>query len=204
MADSTFDGAIPLWIRLSYSLMVLVIVPVYWYQYGPSNFLWFSDIALILMVPALWLQNRLLASMMGLSVLLLEVVWMLGFLSGGRLFDIANYMFDENLPFWLRALSLFHFPMPAVILYMLWKYGYDPRALKYQTLMAALVLPATRYLAPPEGNINWVWPADWVPEMPAPVLLAGMLLLLLTGVYLPSHYLFRRCFPPKAKWRADL
>ncbi len=187
---------VPLWIRLSYTAMVLVILPVYWHWYGPSNYLWFSDIALIAMVPALWLPSRLIASMMGVAVLFLEVIWMLGFFTGGRLFNIADYMFDDSLPIWLRGLSLFHFPMPAAIVYMMWKYGYDPRALKYQALLAAVVLPATRLLAPPEENINWVWPPDWVPAMPAPVLLSAMWILLVVVVYLPSHACFKRWFPP--------
>lgn len=186
---------VPQWIRLAYTAMVLIIVPVYWHRYGPSNFLWFSDIALIAMVPALWLPSRLVASMMAVSVLFLEVIWMLGFVSGGRLFSIADYMFDESLPLWLRGLSLFHFPMPAAILYMLHKYGYDPRALGWQSLMAALVLPATRLLAPREENINWVWPPHWVPDMPTPLLLSGMWLLLVGVVYLPSHLIFKRLFP---------
>jgi hypothetical protein len=44
---------IPLWISLPYAMMVGVIVPVYWQTYGPTNFLWLSDIAVLLMVPAL-------------------------------------------------------------------------------------------------------------------------------------------------------
>ena len=188
------SGPVPLWIKLPYTIMVLIIVPIYWIEYGLSNLLWFSDIAMIVMMPALWLNNRLLSSMMAISVLLLEIIWMVGFFSGGALFNIADYMFDETLPLWLRGLSLFHFPMPAAILYMLWKCGYDPRALKYQTILAALVLPATRWLAPADKNINWVIPPDFIPDMPVPLLLTGMMGLLFFIVYLPSHYLFKRVF----------
>jgi hypothetical protein len=185
---------VPLWIKLSYTLMVVFIVPIYWYQYGPSNLLWFSDIAMIVMVPALWMGSRLLASMMAISVLLLEIIWMLGFFSGGHLFTIADYMFDDTIALWLRLLSLFHFPMPAVIIYMLWKYGYDPQALKYQMVVAAIVLPVTRVFVPDGKNINWVVRPDFIPEMPLPLYLAGMWITLMIVVYLPSHYLFKRFF----------
>ena len=188
------DTPIPLWLKLSYTLMVMVIVPAYWVHHGPSNLLWFSDIALIVMVFALWMQNRLLASMMAIAVLLPEMVWMLGFFSGGHLFSIAAYMFDETTPLWLRGLSLFHFPMPAAIVYMLLKYGYDPRALKYQAMVAAIVLPVTKMAAPDGKNINWVVRPDLLAEIPLPLYLLGMWVTLFYVVYLPSHYLCKRFF----------
>ena len=63
---------IPLWLKIGYTALVAVIVPIYWLKYGAANFLWFSDIAFILLVPALWWESGLIASMMALSVLLLE------------------------------------------------------------------------------------------------------------------------------------
>jgi hypothetical protein len=35
--------------------------------------LWFSDVALLVTVPALWIESRLLASMMALAVILPEL-----------------------------------------------------------------------------------------------------------------------------------
>ncbi len=61
---------IPLWIKISYTAFAVITVAVYAVKYPPGNFLWFSDIALILTVPALWFESRLLASMMALAVLL--------------------------------------------------------------------------------------------------------------------------------------
>src|SRR5918993_3831394 len=73
-------GQIPLWLKVSFTLFVFLLVPVYWKQYGPGNFLWFSDIALLLTVPALWLESSLLASMILISIGLLELLWILDFL----------------------------------------------------------------------------------------------------------------------------
>src|SRR5262245_46866601 len=53
---------IPLWVKAAYTLFVLTLVPVYWVAYGPTNFLYFCDVALLMTVPALWLENALLAS----------------------------------------------------------------------------------------------------------------------------------------------
>jgi len=58
---------IPLWLKIAYTLFVCLIVPIYWRRYGPANFLWFSNIALLATVPALWLESALLASMMALG-----------------------------------------------------------------------------------------------------------------------------------------
>lgn len=43
---------IPLWIKITYTLFVCLLVPVYLRHYGPANFLWFSDVALLVTVPA--------------------------------------------------------------------------------------------------------------------------------------------------------
>ena len=39
---------VPLPLRLAYSAFMAVLIPVYWYFYGPTNFLYFCDLALIL------------------------------------------------------------------------------------------------------------------------------------------------------------
>jgi len=89
---------VPLWLKIVYTVFVVVLVPIYWRQYGPANFLWFSDIALFMTVAALWLENALLVSMAALSVLLLELVWNLDFwvrlLTGKSLIALSAYMFD--------------------------------------------------------------------------------------------------------------
>ena len=48
--------AIPLWFKLAYTAFVLYIVVIWWRHYGWKNFLWFSDIAFIGAVPAMWLD----------------------------------------------------------------------------------------------------------------------------------------------------
>lgn len=188
----------PLWIKIAYTLMVCVIVPVYWREYGPGNFLWFSDIALLVMVPALWLESRLLASMMGLGVLPLEIMWMIGFFTGGAFLTVADYMFDPALPLWLRALSLFHFPMPATILFMLWRLGYDPRALPWQTGLAVIIITLTYWFTDPREGVNWVFRPEMLEDVISQhAYLALLTLVLITVVYWPTHWLFRQWFPIK-------
>src|SRR5678815_2282775 len=97
---------IPLWIKVSYTLMVCTIIPIYFAQYGLPNFLWFSDIALLTLLAALWLENSFLASMIALAVLAPEIAWNLDFLVrltiGGKTGGMSGYMFDATRPLYLR------------------------------------------------------------------------------------------------------
>ena len=191
---------VPLWLKIGYTLFVCLLVPVYWKQYGPGNFLWFSDIALFMITAALWLESALLASMMALAVLLLESVWivdfLLGLVLGYSVTGLSSYMFDQKIPLWIRALSLFHFMLPFLLVWLIYRLGYDERALVAQTLLAWLVLPASYLLTRPADNINWVYGLrggvqKW---MPAPLYLGILMIAFPLILYLPTHLLLTKIF----------
>src|SRR5512145_1295908 len=150
-----------LW-KLAYSLFVLAIVLIWQRHYGWRNLLWFSDIALIGAVPALWLESAAIASVLAAAVLLPEILWNVDFagrlLLRRRITGLTDYMFEPERPRLLRGLSLFHVPLPLVLLWMVREYGYDARAgLTGSILLAAVVLPWSRAVSPPEKNINWTY-----------------------------------------------
>ncbi len=193
---------VPRWVKLGYTLFVIVLVPVYWLQYGPENFLWGSDIALFVTLLALWMENALLASMMALAILLPELAWNLDFfwrlVFGADSIELlgTRYMFDTELPLLVRGLSLFHVMLPVLLVWLVYRLGYARRALIYQTVVAWVVLPATYLLTDPSANINWVRglgrePQDW---MPAPVYLILLMIAFPLVVYLPTHLLLKRLF----------
>jgi hypothetical protein len=194
--DPTRTPVYPLWAVLPFTAMVAVIVPAYWVEYGPGNFLWFSDIALFLICYALWTGARLPVSMMAVGVLPLEIVWALDFITLGSLGGLAAYMFDDAYPLWLRALSLFHLPLLVAILWMLASQGYDRRAVGAQTLLAWMVLPLTWWLTDPQDNINWVHGLgpDGHEFLTPPLYLGLYMLLLPLAVFLPMHLLLKRFF----------
>ena len=136
---------VPLWCKIAYTIFVGVLVPVYWRCWGPRNFLWFSDVALLATTAALWLESALLASMMTLVIALPETGWNVDFFgriaTGRQLLGLSGYMFDARTPRWLRALSLFHVVLPLVLLALVVRLGYDRRARLFQTLLAWLWLP---------------------------------------------------------------
>jgi len=194
----TFDGMlIPLWIKLGYTLLVCITVAVYAFKYPLANFLWFSDIALLGTVPALWLESSLLASTMAVGVLLPEVLWNLGYwvqlATGKRISGLTDYMFDADKPLYLRALSLFHVFLPILLLWLVLELGYDTRAWMAQTVLAWIVLPLTYALTDPGLNVNWAFGWGNQPQQRmAPLLYLGLLMVIFPVlVYLPTHLLLR-------------
>jgi hypothetical protein len=191
----------PLWLKIAFTLFVLIIIPIYWRQYGASNFLWFSDIALFVTAAALWLENGLLASMMTLSILLLDIAWNIDvvsrLLAGRNVFGLSKYMFDGTIPRPVRLVSLFHIWFPLLLLWMVYRLGYDERALLGQTLVAWLVLPVTYAFADTRENINWVRGPRGEPQkvMPPLVYLVLVMLMLPLLIYLPTHLVLRKLMP---------
>jgi hypothetical protein len=194
------DGEIALWIKIAYTAQLAVILPVYAVVWGWRNFLWFSDIALIATGVALWLDNALIASMMALAVLLPELLWSASYfgrlLFGIHVTDLAGYMFDGRKSRFVRALSLFHVVLPAVLIWMLYELGYDPRALPAQTVLAWVVLPITYAVTTPlDENINWVRGPDKLQRRVPPLAWLGFLMLAFPiGLYLPTHYALQALF----------
>lgn len=162
MIDDLLAGTlVPLWLKLAWTAMVLVIVVIYWRHRGPDNFLWFSDIALIALVPGLWMESTFIVSLAACMVFVPELLWSISFfgrmLNLPQLTGIADYMFDEPSPLWLRAVSLFHVPLLAVLVWAPWRLGYDSSVYPWAVLIAWVVLPLTRWLTRPEPNINHVY-----------------------------------------------
>jgi hypothetical protein len=105
-------------------------------------------------------------------------------------------MFDPELPLLVRGLSLFHVALPAFLVWLIYRLGYERRALIYQTVLAWVLLPATYLLTDPTANINWVRglgreAQDW---MPAPVYLILLMIAFPVIIYLPTHLLLERLF----------
>jgi hypothetical protein len=191
---------IPLWLKLLDTAYVAVLIPVYWRFYGPANFFWFSDLALLISLAALWLENPLLASMQALSVGLLELVWLADFLArllgGFYLVGLTRYMFRPDLPLFVRALSLFHVWLPFLLFWTVWRLGYDPRALPAQTVLAWIILLVCYLCTDPAHNVNWVFGPGAKPQqrLPARIYLILLMALLPIGIYLPTHYVLLMAF----------
>jgi hypothetical protein len=187
---------IPLWLKIVYTLFVLILVPAYTWHYGLGNFLWFSNVALLLGCLGVWLESRLILTMQAISVAIPETVWMVDFISGllrggTTLVGMVDYMFDPDNPLLIRLLSLYHIPLPILLVWLALRLAPDPRALWAQTLLAWVVLPASRYLADPARGVNWVYaPEDgFVPQMPGWMWVLALMIAFPLLVYLPTYLL---------------
>ncbi len=203
---------LPLWLKLALTAFVCVQVPFYWSAYGPTNFLYFCDVALLLALASVWAEHPLPASMAAVGILVPQGVWVLDFvggLFGHPLVGMTAYMFQASQPLSARAISLFHGWLPFLLVYVVYRLGYDRRALLAWTLLAwALMLVAYFLLpappAPPDRpnlpvNVNYVYGLSddaaqtWMPPLAwFALMMAGLPLLF----FVPTHWVLSRLMPP--------
>jgi hypothetical protein len=208
---------IPMAAKMAGTLFLAILVPVYLHEYGPTNFLWFCDAALILTVAGMWLESSLLISMCAVGILLPQGLWLADFggrLLGFQLLGMTGYMFDGRTPMFIRALSLFHGWLPLLLVWLLFRVGYDKRALSAWTVVAAGLVFLGYFLTPAAGahpadanapvNVNFIYgfnnqqPQSWFNQNLYVVLWLGFLWL---AAFLPVHLLLREIFsvaPPAA------
>ena len=206
---------VPLWLKLAYSVFMVVLIPVYWRNYGPTNFLYFCDVALLLTWVGIWIESPLLVSMCAVGILGSQTLWVIDFvlnIFGIKLTGLTDYMFMADHSLFLRGLSLFHGWLPFLVLWLVWRLGYDGRGLPAWTIVAwVLVLISFFFMPPPRPdagltpvNIDYVWgfsdteaqhwmaPGLWV---------AGLMVLMPLLLFWPTHLLLRRFMPkPVRGW----
>jgi hypothetical protein len=202
---------VPLVVKVAYTAFCAVLIPVYLRSYGPTNFLYFCDIAVLTTLAAVWTESALLASAPTVGIVAPQLVWQVDFLGGvvGRpVVGMTNYMFDPALSWLTRGLSFFHFWLPFLLLYLVWRLGYDRRALVAWTVMTWLLLPFCWLVLPAPDpaadpnlpiNVNYVWgfssaePQAFVPPL---VWLAGLMVGLPALLFAPTHLVLRRFVAP--------
>ncbi len=204
---------IPLWLKIAYTGFLAVMIPVYWMNYGPTNFLYFCDVSLLLTLVGIWTENALLVSIPAVGILLPQALWCLDFLvllCGGKLTGMTGYMFDEKKSLFLRGLSLFHGWLPFLLFYLVRRLGYDKRALLGWSVACVALCLIAYFLLPPAGavlsnpnlprNVNYVFgilsddkPQEWMP----PLVYLGVWIAAMIGIAAtPVHFLLKKICPP--------
>src|SRR5262249_49917220 len=140
---------VPLWLKVVWTVFLLAWAPLYAKQYGAQNFLFFCDLGNLLIGAALWSESRLLFSWQAVSLLLFQTVYsiyLLGaFFLGSHITGGTEYMFDPRIPAMIRLLGLYHALVPPLLVWAVWRLGYDERAWRYQTLTACLLVPVNHF-----------------------------------------------------------
>jgi hypothetical protein len=143
--------------------------------------------------------------MQAVAIVLPQMIWIADFLgrmlTGQHLNGSTEYMFNPENELFARFLSLFHFWMPLLLIYLVWRVGFDRRAIRYQALLCWSVL-VTSFLVLPHTssteNINKVWGWSDGPHqtaMPEVLWLGCLMLIYPLAIYLPTHFLFRWLAP---------
>lgn len=153
--------SIPLYLKVVYFTFMAILIPTYWIHYGPANFLWISDVTLILAFLSVLFESKLFASMAAVGGFVLETFWTVSFVLALvfniHFTDIADYMFNAALPLWLRLLSLFHLFLPPLVIWLVRQLGYSKKAVWIQITLTCLVLTICWAFTNPSENINWVF-----------------------------------------------
>lgn len=211
MTPRTPSGHIPPLVTYAFTAFMIVLVPVYWKSYGPTNFLYFCDVSLFLTLFALWRRHALTASMAAVGILIPQVFWCVDFafeLLGQPLSGMTTYMFNQKNPAFLRGLSLFHGWLPFLLLFLVWRLGYDRRALWAWTGLAWGLCIIAFFFLPPAGaalpdpniprNVNYVFGTnDTAPQtfMDPHLYLMSFMLGLFAVFYVPTHFTLWKVFP---------
>jgi hypothetical protein len=200
---------IPLVVKLAFTIFMAVLVPVYWHEYGPTNFLYFCDLALFITLAAIWLENRLLASMAAVGIILPQLILWCGdfaaHLVGLKFTGMTDYMFDSHRSLFLRGLSLFHGWLPFLLLFLVVRLGYDRRALFAWTGLAWAAMLISYFFLPAPGavlanplapvNIDYVYGfSDTAAQtwMPGWAWFAFLMTAMPLVIFVPTHFLLRK------------
>jgi hypothetical protein len=190
------SGRIPLWLKVGWTIWLIAWAPMYWRQYGAQNFLFFCDIGNVLIGVGLWLESPLIFSWAACGLLVFQTIYtvdLVGALFAPRhSFGGVDYMFDPGLPLAVRLLSLFHVVTPPLLVWAIWRLGYDPRGWKLQTLMTWVVIPVN-YLWRPRDDVNWARGLFFHEQqvMPGWAYLLLYLTVVPLCVYWPTHRVLR-------------
>jgi hypothetical protein len=183
---------LPLWLKVTWTLWVIVWAPLYWKYYGAQNFLWFCDLANFFILAGLWLESALIFSWQAVGLVVFQTLYAIdlgwSLVAGKHPIGGTEYMFDVTTPLFLRLMSLFHVVTPPLLLWAVSRLGYDRRAWKYQTLTAWVVVPIC-YFWRPQYGINWARGPFSIEQHWAPgiIYLLAYLMIVPMVIYWPTH-----------------
>lgn len=201
------QSRIPLALKLIWTVLVLVWIPVYWRQYGPQNFLYYCDIGNLLITLGLWLESRFILSWQAVGLVVFEILYdidlLVALISGHHATGGTEYMFDPHIPTLVRTLGLYHVVVPILLLWAVHRLGYDSRGWKWQIVLMAIVVPICSFWYP-EDNINFARGIGHEQHLvPSWLYLVAYLVVVPVVIYWPTHRMLRHWYQPKSEIAAS-
>lgn len=189
------NRSIPLWLKVAWTIWILVWAPIYWQQYGVQNFLYFCDVGNFLIAIGLWTESGLILSWQAVGLLVFQTLYAIDLacaaVSGHHLFGGTEYMFDPKIRLFVRLLGLYHLVVPPLLLWAVRRLGYDPEAFRWQTITMWILVLISHFWRP-EYNLNWARGLGHEQHLVSHwVYLAGYLIVVPLVVYWPTHLALR-------------
>jgi hypothetical protein len=162
------SNRVPLWLKFFYTAFMIVLVPVYWHYYGPTNFLIFLRRRAVPHPRRPLARQPLLISMCAVGILAPQALWVLDFVLnffGVSLIGMTDYMFKhEKLAVPARTVAVSRLAAVSAGLSRLAARLRPPRLSGLDVLSWALILICFFFMPPPDPNagltpvnINYVW-----------------------------------------------
>ena len=190
---------IPLTAKLGYTLWVALWVPLILTTYGPQNFFWLCNIAQLILLYAIWRENRLLLASQSGMFFLVGSGWTLDLvvamaLGGYSVTGFTTYMFNPDISLVVRLSSLYHTALPPFLLWLAWRVGHDRRGPWLQCLIGAAGVIGGWLFTDPERNINWVYEFFGLAALvdSTELWVACLLVIYPLTLFFPGDWLFRR------------
>jgi hypothetical protein len=197
----------PTWMRWLALAWFLVWFPSYWRAWGAANFLHLCDVAVIITCIGIWTQSALLISSQAVGVLLVDIAWTVD--AASRVFFRRplvpgnEYLLDPHYPIWIRLLTLFHLAMPPLLLWGVYRMGYDRRAWALQSAITLPVFVLARFTHS-ATNIDFAFSDPFFRHQlgPPPIHILIIWIFMVLVVYWPAHWLLKRffCSPGIGAW----
>src|SRR5437764_15199957 len=104
------NSRIAVWLKLAWSIWLLVWVPLYWRQYGAQNFLYFCDMGNVLIAIGLWAESSLILSWQAIGLLVFQSVYAFDLIAalifGRHVIGGTGYMLDPYVILFVSLLGL--------------------------------------------------------------------------------------------------
>ena len=190
------EEKIPIHFKWIFCVFMAFFISIYWVNFGPLNFLWFSDVTLILAFLATMFSSSFLASMAATGGFVFSIFWnidfifsLLGYFFGSKFMGFNDYLFTPNLPAWLRVLTLYHVPLPFLFFWLVYRLGYHQKAWIVQVVLSWIVILTTWYVTEYPVNINLVHSyefVEWITVGAIPYLIIGSIVvsMIVAGTHL--------------------
>jgi hypothetical protein len=139
---------VPYKVKMSYYAFMAFMFPVYITHYPLINFVNLCQVHLFLVLAGFLTDKHIFISMSALGIIILQLFWCLDFICetmGINFIGGTKYMYNSDMPLYVRILSLYHGWFPFFLIYLINHIGYNKRALYPQLILSNSVCILSYY-----------------------------------------------------------